>query len=263
MNKKILLALGVIIGVTVAIIPLAFLGLPFPSGNPDGFEKATFEDSRVGEPEASVLPGIDLGPFGDLLLGPMGILLAFVLTIGLLYLIQKIPGTVKQPKLIVFAIFVVVLISLLVVPLTIASTEIKWKSSIEANSDKVWTFTMEHVSLTGMKYGIENVNGNITITMEFMFAGLTQVFEMSCDSGEVSYYASTKYFTSEGPTYTFKLAANEPTITMELTPSEKTTYTLEVTGNQMVFTAEMTSNNMKYSIEQSSSGIAYAIGMDL
>jgi len=63
-------------------------GLPFPSSNPDGFERAVFGNAGVEETE-NIL-GIDLGAYTDFILGPLGIVLAFVLSFLVLkYLTKK------------------------------------------------------------------------------------------------------------------------------------------------------------------------------
>ncbi|MHA1298309.1 MAG: hypothetical protein ACTSO9_02580 [Candidatus Helarchaeota archaeon] len=263
MNKKIILALLLITGCLVAVIPLAFLGLPFPSGNPDGFEKATFEDSRVGEPESSVLPGIDLGKFGDFILGPLGIVLAFLLTIGLFYFLRKMPDIKGQPKFLVFAIFAIILICLLVIPFMMASSKLQWKSSISVDQDNIWTFSMESATLDGKKYSLETSNGTTTFALEFSAAGITHSIEVSSDSGEIGYTASITYHTAAGPSYTLSLSKDETKFSVELAPTEEETYTLEIVGNEVTFTAQIVSNDLTLTLEQAGNELGYSVGIDL
>ncbi|MFX0141906.1 MAG: hypothetical protein ACFFDN_50180 [Candidatus Hodarchaeota archaeon] len=263
MNKKIILTLVLITGCLMAIIPLAFLGFPFPSGNPDGFEKATFEDSRVGEPEASVLPGIDLGKFGDFILGPVGIILAFALTIGLFYLIKKIPDIKGQPKFTVFAIFAIILVCLLIIPFAIASSRLQWKSSISVDQDNIWTFSMETATLEGKKYGLETSNGTTTFSTEFSAFGLTHSFELSSESDEIGYTASITYHTAAGPSYTLSISEDETKFSIELTPTEEETYALELVENKTTFTAEIASDGITFKLEQTDNEFGSSIGIDL
>ncbi|NVM01804.1 MAG: hypothetical protein HWN67_05690 [Candidatus Helarchaeota archaeon] len=263
MNKKLLIALILIIGCLIAIIPLSFIGFPFPSGNPDGFEKTTFEDSRVGEPEASVLPGIDLGKFGDLILGPMGILLAFVFTIGLLYLVKKIPDLKGQPKFIIFFILAVILGCLLVIPFAIAAGSLKWKSSVSINQNNILSFSMESASLDRKKNGVETLNGTSTVTLEFFVGGFSHTIELTTESDEIGYIISTTYYTAEGPSYTISISKNVTTFGIKLAPTEEETYSLELLDDEATFTAEIEVESIKFTIEQAGSEIGHSIGFDL
>jgi len=263
MNKKIIIALVLITGCLIAIIPLAFLGLPFPSGNPDGFEKATFEDSRVGEPEASVLPGIDLGKFGDFILGPLGIILAFALTIGLFYLIKRMPDIKGQPRFIVFAIFAIILVCLLAIPFVIASGKLQWNSSISVDNDNLWTFGMETISLDQKHYGLETSEGNTNFSIEFFAVGLTHSFELSSESDEIVYTASITYYTAAGPSYTLSVSEDETVLGIELAPTEEATYTLEIEEEKATFKAEIAGDGITFTVEQTGNEFGYSIGMDL
>ncbi|NVM03363.1 MAG: hypothetical protein HWN67_13565 [Candidatus Helarchaeota archaeon] len=263
MNKKLLIALILIIGCLVAIIPLSFLGFPFPSGNPDGFEKATFEDSRVSEPEASVLPGIDLGTFGDLIIGPLGIILAFALTIGLFYLVKKIPDIKGQPKFIIFFIFAIILVVLLVIPFAIAAGSLKWKSSVAINQDNILSFSMESASLDGKKIGVETSNGTTMVSIEFSAVGFSHTIEITTESDEIGYIISTTYYTANGLSYIISFSKDETFLIIELAPTEGETYSLEIFDNLSIFTAEVEVEIIKFTFEQAGSEIGYSVGFDL
>ncbi len=263
MNKKIIFALLLITGCLVAIIPLAFLGIPFPSGNPDGFEKATFEDSRVGEPEVGVLPGIDLGKFGDFILGPLGIILAFALTIGLFYLIKRMPEIIDKPKFIVFAIFAIILICLLIIPFAIASGKLQWQSSISVDQEETWTFSMETATLDRTYYGLETSEGLTILTIEFSAFGLVHSFELNSSSSEIGYTASITYYTAAGPSYTLSFAEDETVLSIELAPTEEETYTFEIVEDGFTFTAEIAMDTLTFAVEQTGTEIISSITMSL
>ncbi len=246
----------------LAIIPLAFLGLPFPSGNPDGFEKATFEDSRVGEPEAGILPGVDLGPFGDLLTGPLGIILVFGFTIGLFYLVKKMSDVVRQPKFLVFASFFIMLVILLIIPLTLATGAIRWDVSIEFNSNAEWKFTMEHTSLDRLKYTIEDLNGQTNFIFEFRTDAITHSIDLN-QTLHVNYALSTTYYSAEGPQFTLSTSNGETSLTIEMSPTEGATYALESTSEGLKFSSEITSGNLIYILEQNEGGLIQAINIQL
>lgn len=262
MNKKLLIILVLIIGCLLGIITLAFLGLPFPSRNPDGFEKAIFKDSRISEPEVGVLPGIDLGTFGDLLLGPLGIIAAFVLMIGILYLIRKATIFKGYFKYIAFGIFAAFLIGLVIIPYVMVTYNDRWQNSISMDQDNNLTFSMKSISLDGKKYMIKSSNGTNKFSLDIIFGVLTHSFEFSTESTEIDYTVSTTYYTANGPSYTISASKNETVLNIELTPIEGQTYSLEIIGGEATFTTEIVSSGMTFSLSQSNSEIGYSIGIN-
>jgi len=79
-NKKLMIALAIMIGVLIVLIPL----LSWIGG--DGME-ATLEAAGVHIPD--IFPALDLGPFGDYILAALIPLCIFAITYGVFYLIKK------------------------------------------------------------------------------------------------------------------------------------------------------------------------------
>ena len=79
-NKKIMIALAIMIAVLIVLIPL----LSWVGG--DGME-ATLEAAGVHIPD--IFPALDLGPFGDYILAITIPLAIFTVTYGVFYLIQR------------------------------------------------------------------------------------------------------------------------------------------------------------------------------
>ncbi|MHA1339799.1 MAG: hypothetical protein ACTSRZ_06640 [Promethearchaeota archaeon] len=93
-KKQIIILLSIFSGVIIIFVVMGALGLPFPSGNPDGFEKAVFDDAGISESENFL--GIDFGEITDFILGPAGIFIAFGLTLVVFYLIMRKPKNLIQ-----------------------------------------------------------------------------------------------------------------------------------------------------------------------